>query len=266
MIDTHCHLTSRVLAEHADDIIDRAVAAGVRQMIAVATTSEDARHCLKLAERRPEVFCSAGMHPLYAEDPVDWDVLEEIIRHPRCVAWGELGLDNYYPEPPRDLQDRILARQLELIRRIDQTGPVRPVIVHSRDAQADLLPVLEASSIDPARFVFHCFSGTLEEADRLIAFGSMISFTGAVTYRSGAAPAEAAARIPLDRLMVETDAPYMTPEPHRKVRPNEPSYVRFTAEAIARSRGMDPDAFEEATDRNARRFFGLPQPGAGGAS
>jgi len=261
LIDTHCHLTSRVLHDDVDGVIDRAVAAGVRRMITVATTSDDALACLAIAERRPEVFCSAGMHPLYSAEAVNWSVIERIIAHPRCVAWGELGLDNYYKEPARELQDRIFTEQIELIRSVDRRehGAPRPIIVHSREAQADLLPLFESSGIDPARLVFHCFTGTPEEADRLVAFGSMVSFTGAVTYASAAGAAEAAARIPLDRIMVETDAPYMTPQPHRKVRPNEPSYVRFTAESIARSRGMDPEEFERITDANAERFFALPE-------
>ncbi|MBX3374006.1 MAG: TatD family hydrolase [Phycisphaeraceae bacterium] len=258
LIDTHCHLTNGPLRADADRVIDAAVAAGVDRVITVAVGSDDAEACLAIAERRPEVWCSAGVHPLHSAEPVDWATILRVARHPRCVAFGELGLDGHYPEPPQDTQARVLEAHLQLIVAAAAEGVRKPVIVHSRNRITELLARFESIDIDPSRFVFHCFTGTPDEADRIIAFGAMISFTGVVTYRSGRDAAEAARRIPLERLMVETDAPYLTPEPDRGHWPNEPARVVHTARFIAAARGMELPAFEAATDRNAVRFFGLP--------
>lgn len=257
IVDTHCHLTMDALAPRVDQVIDDAVAAGVTRMITVCVTSENAMAVQALASRRPEVWCSAGVHPLYSHHPVDWAVIRDAANHPRCVAWGEMGLDNHYEEPPRSTQDRILAEQVALIESAQGEGVRKPCIIHCREAFDDLLAVLGSSRLDPARCVFHCFTGGPDDARRVLDFGAMISFTGIATFRSAAAIAEAARLTPADRIMIETDAPFLTPEPHRKTWPNEPRFLRHTAAFLAAQRGESLEAFSAATTANAERFFGL---------
>jgi len=180
----------------------------------------------------------------------------------RCVAWGELGLDNHYERPARAVQDALLAEQLAVLERLTVGGLAKPVIVHCRKAFADLLPVLRSSSLPADRFVFHCFTGTPEEARAVLDFGAWISFTGVVTYPSAAEVAEAATLVPLDRIMVETDAPYLAPAPHRGTFPNEPKHVVHVARFIAGRRGIDEAEFEATLDANAERFFRIEAPAA----
>jgi TatD DNase family protein len=254
MYDTHCHLTASALRDRVDDVLDDARRAGVAGVITVAVGAEDCTRALALAERYDNVWCTAGAHPLHADEPCDWDVVRSVAAHDRCVAWGELGLDNHYDEPARAVQDRVLAEQLAVI---ESAGDAKPIVVHCRDAFDDLLAVLGATTLDPARFVFHCFTGGPDDARRVLDFGAWISFTGVVTFKNAPDVAEAAKLVPLDRMMVETDAPYLTPEPHRKIWPNEPQYVVHVAERIAQLRGMDPEELEAQLDANARNFFGI---------
>ncbi|MCP3906301.1 MAG: TatD family hydrolase [Planctomycetes bacterium] len=262
MIDTHCHLTSDALRDRVDDVLDAARAEGVNGVISVAVTSDDAREALALAERHEDVWCTAGVHPLYADGERDWSVVREVAASPRCVAWGELGLDNHYERPPRELQDGVLAEQIACIESAADDGLVMPVVVHCRDAFDELLAVFGAARLDPARYVFHCFSGGPEEARRVLDFGASISFTGIVTFKNATEVAEAAKIVPADRIMAETDAPYLTPAPHRKVWPNEPRYVVHTVRRLAEVRGVAAEEMERVLDENATRFFGLGGQGS----
>ncbi len=181
----------------------------------------------------------------------------------RCVAWGELGLDNHYPQPARPLQDRVLSDQLKVIEAASREGVVKPVIVHCRDAFDELLEVFAGTALDPSRFVFHCFTGTADDAKKVLDFGAWISFTGVVTFKNAPEVRAAAKLVPADRIMVETDAPYLSPEPVRTMRPNEPKNVVHVARLLAELRGSDPSAFEAQLDANAERFFGIElQPSA----
>lgn len=260
MIDTHCHLTFDQLADRVDDVLAAARASGVRGVITVSTTSEHCGAGLDLAHRHADVWCTAGVHPLYAAKPRDWDEIRRVAEDPRCVAWGELGLDNHYDDPPRRLQDEVLAEQIALIETAADDGLEMPVVVHCREAFDELLSIFRVSRLDPARFVFHCFTGSLAEARAVLDFGAWISFTGIVTFGSAGEVAEAARLVPADRIMVETDAPFLTPAPHRKVWPNEPKYVVHTARFVADLRGVDPVEFERQLDANAERFFGVKLP------
>lgn len=177
---------------------------------------------------------------------------------PRCVAWGELGLDRFHATPSLDRQRAALDAHLQHISAWTSQGLAKPVIIHCRDAFDDLLPILAASGLPPARFVFHCFTAGPREMEQVLAFGAHVSFTGVATYHNAKALRQAIALVPLDRLMVETDAPYLSPEPVRSVRPCEPAFVVHTARAIAALRAIEPTAFERILDRNACAFFGLP--------
>ena len=230
-------------------------------MITVSTTSANARENLALAEARDGVWCTSGVHPLYADRPCDWEEIRSVASHPKCVAWGELGLDNHYEEPPRSIQDRVLSEQLAVIESARSEGLDRPVVVHCREAFDDLLPILSSSGISGDRFVFHCFTGNPDEARAVLDFGAWISFTGVVTFQNAREVAEAARLVPRDRIMVETDAPFLTPAPHRKVWPNEPRYVIDIARFIAELRGESAETFEQVLDNNAERFFSIKLPG-----
>lgn len=263
MIDTHCHLTFPDFAGRHDEILDRAAGAGVVGAITISTSSADCGLALAIAESDPRVWCTSGVHPLYTDrgEP-DWDELERVARHPRCVAWGELGLDNHYDRPARDLQRRVLADQLARIEACRAAGLDMPVVVHCRKAVGDLLPILRASTIPPDRFVFHCFTEPPDDARLVLDFGAMISFTGVATYRNAAEVLESARLVPLDRIMIETDAPYLSPEPVRGVRPCEPAFAAHTARFIAGARGEAWETFHDAIDRNTERFFRIPARGA----
>lgn len=265
MIDTHCHLTFPDFDDRVDDVLADARRHGVTGMITVSTTPPDARRALDIAASHDRIWCSAGAHPLYADKgPHDWRLLASVARNEKCVAWGEIGLDNHYTEPARTLQDSVLADALALIEETDREpsppGSARrplPVILHCREAFDDLIPILRRSGIDPARFVFHCFTGTPDNARACLDFGAMISFTGVVTYPNAPDVQAAARLIPLDRIMVETDAPFLSPVPKRGVRPCEPWMTSLTARFLAELRREDWDTFHAAINANTSRFFGI---------
>ncbi len=265
MIDTHCHLTFDKLHACVDQVLADADAVGVDRMISVGTTPADAARALALARRYPRVFATAGVHPHYAEPFVDraglQDALNEKLADPRCVALGEMGLDRHYPEPPMEAQRRVFAWQLELM--MDPQSPAAhlPGIIHNREATDETLAMIREVGVPGERFVFHCFTGSADELDAILDLGARVSFTGIVTFGSARALAEASDRVPIDRLMIETDSPYLTPEPHRKVRPNEPKYVADVARFLAERRGLDLDLFVKQVDANANAFFNLPTSG-----
>lgn len=259
MIDTHCHVTFEGLREQTEAVIARAAEAGVNRMISVGTTPEDARRAIRLAEQFPGVYAAAGLHPSHSRECPDLGGLErelrEVMAHPRVVALGEMGFDRHYPEPTIDEQRPAFELQLTLMR----DTPDLPGIIHNREATADTLAAIRASGVRGDRFVFHCFTGPRHDLEAILDLGAMVSFTGAVTFKNSRELAETSDLVPLDRLMVETDAPFLTPEPHRKIRPNEPRFVVDVARFLAARRGMTYDAFEAATDANARRFFRWPK-------
>jgi len=258
VIDTHCHLTFPDFAGRIDEVLEHAARMGVTGLISVSTTTPDAEDALLVAREHPQVWCTAGVHPLYADQgPHDWAALRRVAQHDRCVAWGELGLDNHYSDPPRDIQDRVLADHLATIESARAHGIDKPVVLHCREAFDDLIPILKASTLDPARFVFHCFTGSPDDARKCLDFGAMISFTGVVTYQNAPEVAEAARLVPDDRIMVETDAPFLAPVPKRGKRPCMPGYARYTAEHIAKIRGSGWREFHDLIDQNTARFFGV---------
>ncbi|MCA9285751.1 MAG: TatD family hydrolase [Phycisphaerales bacterium] len=258
MIDTHCHLTFPDYRDKVDQTLADARAAGVTGCITISTTTQDAPSALAIARHHERVWCSAGVHPLYADQgPHDWKALAFIARDPKCIAWGELGLDNHYERPRRPVQQRVLEEQLGLIESWSREGLAKPVILHCRKAFDDLIPVLRRSSLPPERFVFHCFTGDSNDVRKCLEFGAMVSFTGVVTFANAVEVAAAAKLVPDERIMVETDAPFLSPEPVRSRWPNRPANVVHVARFLAKLRGVDANAFEQVLDANAERFFGL---------
>lgn len=257
MIDTHCHLTYDGLHGRVDKVIADAGQAGVDRMITVGTSPADARKSAALAQRFKNIYATAGLHPHYAADWPNLTTLTEALRdllaQPKVVAIGEMGLDKHYSDPPMAMQRAAFAAQLELAKELANL----PIIIHNREATDDTLAMIADSGIPGGRFVFHCFTGTTDEIEKILEIGANVSFTGIVTFKSAAGVAEASDLVPLDRMMIETDSPYLAPEPHRKVRPNEPKYVVHVAEFLARRRGMSVVEFANAVDGNAECFFGL---------
>jgi len=265
VIDTHCHLTFPEFRGKSGAILDEAAEHGVRGAITVATTIADAERALELARADPRIWSTAGVHPLYSDRPDaeirDWERLRRCGLDPRCVAWGELGLDRHYATPTQDEQRSVLDAQLAAIVRWNAEGLAKPVVIHCREAFDELLPVLAASGLPRERFVFHCFTGGPREARLVLDFGAWISFTGVVTFRNALDVAEAATLVPEDRLMAETDSPFLTPEPHRTVRPNRPRFVTDVVRRLAELRGVDAAELGRRLDANAERFFGIRLPG-----
>jgi len=258
VIDTHCHLTYPRLVERADRVIDDAVAAGVDRMVSVGTGAADAVAAVRLAERRAEVFTTAGLHPLHVEPGLDVEAevagLRPLTGHPRVVALGEMGLDKHYDEPAIELQRDALRAQLAWANEADARS--LPIVIHSRKSSDEVLAMLDEHGVDARRCVFHCFTGTASEAERVVAAGACVGFTGIVTFHNAPEVAAASDVVPTDRLLIETDSPYLSPQAVRKVRPNEPKHVVHVAAFLAQRRGMRVDAFATAVDGNAERLFG----------
>ena len=210
------------------------------------------RMAVALAEKYDFLYAAVGIHPENCADfvPEQIDTLRQMAKAPKVVAIGEIGLDYYWAEnPPKELQQEVLRRQLRLAEELGL-----PVIIHDRDAHGDTLEMVR--EFPRVRGVFHCFAGSAEMARELIKMGWMLSFNGAVTFKNAKKAPEVIAAVPLEKLMIETDAPYLTPVPHRGER-NDSSYVRLVAEKIAQIKGLTPEEVEKATWENGRRFFGI---------
>ncbi|MBY0311394.1 MAG: TatD family hydrolase [Phycisphaerales bacterium] len=274
MIDTHCHLTFPDFIDRIGPTLDDASRAGVSGCITISTTTLDCLDALAIAKAHERVWCSSGVHPLYSDtaDPRAssktgtqhvWESLRTVASHPKCVAWGELGLDNHYPTPAKAIQLRVLEEQLAFIISVNHAGPGGigkpglPVVIHCREAFDDLMPILKSSTLPAERFVFHCFTGTPAEARRVLDFGACISFTGIATYPSAADVRTACALVPADRIMIETDAPFLPPLPHRGKRPCVPAYAADTARNLAALRGVSFESFHEQINANTARLFGV---------
>jgi TatD DNase family protein len=256
LIDTHAHLDDPQLAADLPDVLARARAAGVAQVVTVATSAASSAACLALAGEHSSLSATAGIHPNHAAQaaPGDWDAVVRLAAAPRVVGIGETGLDRHWDDTPFPLQEEYFARHLELGRR---TG--KPVVIHCREAEADVLRMLRDAHgrYGPVRGVMHSFTGGRALAEECLRMGLYISFAGMLTYKNAAALREVASALPPDRLLVETDSPYLAPVPVRGKR-NEPANVAHTAACLAGLLGMTPAALAERTTANARELFGLP--------
>ncbi len=254
LIDSHCHLTFDGLRERSAEVIARAKAVGVEAFVTVATDLADAERALVLSAEHGSVHVAAGVHPHEADKVVTgWDaVLERTCKRGDVVAVGETGLDYHYDLSDRESQKRVFRRQLEIATEVG-----KPVIIHCRQAQADAMAIL-ADFDDLPGVVFHCFTGSEAEAADILDRGYWMSLTGVVTFKRSDELRRVARMIPEDHLMIETDSPYLSPEPVRKVRPNEPAHLPYTAACVAFERGLSVSALSAMTVRNTCRFFSLP--------
>jgi TatD DNase family protein len=261
-IDTHCHLAHSRLAGQFQSVVDRAAQAGVVAMICASADMDEARRSRQLAQRRENVFFTAGLHPHDAKSAPEGYLaaLEELADDPRCVALGECGLDYHYDFSPRADQQRVFAAQLALAHRLG-----RKVVIHTREALEDTLAILRESGLDARQAVFHSFTESLPAAQAVLDGGAMVSFSGIVTFAKSAPLRQLAAAVPPDRLLIETDSPYLSPEPVRQAKTNEPAYVAHVAACLAGVRGVSCETLAVQTTDNARRFFGLGRlPGSQG--
>ncbi len=263
LIDSHCHLDFPDFATELDAVVARARAAGIERMVTISTRV--ARHAgvLAIAERFPDVYCSIGTHPHHAHEELEITAADLVARarHAKIVALGEAGLDYHYDNSPRDAQERGFRTHIAAAR---ETG--LPLVIHSREVDADTARILEEETGKGAfPAVLHCFTGGPELARRALALGLFISFTGILTFRNSEALRAIAAELPADRILVETDAPYLAPGKFRGKR-NEPAYVVETARVLAETRGVSFDEIARQTTANFYRLFGkVPRPAAAAA-
>jgi TatD DNase family protein len=256
MIDSHCHLDFAEDAPHRDSMLARARAAGVTAFVCIGSGEDtvSARNAVAIAAAEGDVFAAVGVHPhdVAAMSEADWTELDGLARAPRVVGIGETGLDYHYDRSPRDVQQRAYERFVALARAVG-----RPVISHVRDAHDDAARILRDAGAAEVGGVIHCFTGGVPEARKYLDLGHHLSFSGILTFKNAQPIREAAAFAPLDRILIETDAPFLAPIPHRGKR-NEPAYIAETLRVLAEVRGEDVGAVEVATAANTRRLFRLP--------
>ncbi|MBI2978064.1 MAG: TatD family hydrolase [Rhodospirillales bacterium] len=263
LVDSHCHLDMPEFAGELDAVVARARDAGIGHMLTICTRVSRFQDVLAVAERYDNVFCSVGVHPHNAADEpaVTADVLVEMTGHPKVVGIGETGLDFYYDNSPRYVQERSFRAHIRAAR---QSG--LPLIVQTRDADAALARVLgEEAEAGPFPGLIHCFSAGQELADTVLGLGLFISFSGIVTFNKADELREVARRVPVERILVETDAPYLAPVPKRGKR-NEPAFTAFTAARVAELKGLEADAFARATTDNFFRLFAKARDLVGSAA
>lgn len=258
LIDSHCHLTFPELSGQRDDVLARAADADVRQMVNICTSSGDAEKARALLGERENIFFSVGLHPHEAKNGVaELPAIRKLVAgetpFPRLVAIGETGLDYHYDFSPRDEQEAAFRAQLELACELNL-----PVVIHAREAEGEACAILNEYPQLSGRAVFHCYTGPVEIAQRILDNGYWISFTGVVTFKKSTDIQEVARLVPEDRIMVETDSPYLAPEPKRSQRPNEPGLVTHTNAFVAKIRGKTAEEMAAITTANAKRFFNLP--------
>jgi len=250
LFDSHAHLHDEKFDADRGQVIQRALGNGVTGIINVGTCMASSAQAMALAEQYDSIYAAIGIHPHDAEGALetDYEQLAAWCKQDKVIAIGEIGLDYYYDLSPRDVQRAVFVRQIDVARQMNM-----PFIIHDRDAHGDIMDIIKSEAKGLCG-VLHCFSGSLEMAKEAIKLGFYISIAGPVTFKNAAKLPEIVASVPLERLLVETDSPYLTPHPHRGKR-NEPAYVRIVAEQVASLRGIELSALAEATSSNVRKLF-----------
>jgi len=253
-IDSHAHLDMKAFDRDREEVLDRAAEGNLSHVITVGIDLDSSRRALNLAESHGFVYAGVGYHPHHAQgcSEADLENLARMASKPKIVAWGEIGLDFFRQHSSRDEQLEVFTRQLEIASDLNL-----PVIIHDREAHKEVLAILNRMGKGDKKGVIHCFSGDMELAAAFMELGYYLSVPGTVTYGKAFQVRQVAAEIPLDRMLIETDAPFLTPEPMRGKR-NEPLYVSFTAQEIARLRKTDLEEVAAKTSENARALFDLP--------
>lgn len=254
LFDTHAHLNAEEFDPDREEVLRRAKEAGVRRILNIGFNRDSIPSSLQLAEKYDYIYSSVGWHPQdahsFTQKDLEW--LGELAKHPKVIAIGEIGLDYYWDTSPRDVQQKVFRLQIGLAKKLGL-----PIVIHDRDAHEDLLKILkEEKAEEGGGVIMHAFSGSVEMAKECIQLGYYLSFGGTVTFKNAVRPKEVAKAIPLEKMLIETDSPYLTPHPYRGKR-NESAYVRLVAEKLAELRGLTVEEIEEITYRNAVRVLHL---------
>ena len=250
-IDTHVHLNADQYENDVDEVIARALEAGVEKMVVVGFDRKTINKAMELTEQYPFIYAVVGWHPVDAIDCTEEDLewIESLAAHPKVVGIGETGLDYYWDKSPKDVQQEVFRKQIRLAQKVNL-----PVIIHNRDATADVVRILKEEEAEKTGGIMHCFGGSVETAKECISMNFMISLGGPVTFKNAKMPKEVATEIPLEHLLIETDAPYLAPHPYRGKR-NEPALVTLVAEEIARLKELTINEVAKATTENALKVF-----------
>ncbi|MDW4524817.1 TatD family deoxyribonuclease [Rossellomorea marisflavi] len=253
LFDTHVHLNAEQFDEDVEEVIARAKEAGVENMVVVGFDRPTIERAMELVETYDFLYASVGWHPVDAIDMKDEDLdwIEDWTKHPKVVALGEMGLDYHWDKSPEDVQKDVFRRQIRLAKKVKL-----PIIIHNREATQDIVDILKEEEASEVGGIMHCFSGSPEVAKECVDMNFYISLGGPVTFKNARKPKEVAKEIPLEKLLVETDCPYLAPHPNRGKR-NEPAYVRLVAEQIAELKEISIEEVEAATTRNAKKLFNI---------
>jgi len=253
LFDTHVHLNAHQYSEDFEEVIERAQEAGVSSMVVVGFDEETIQKAMALTERYDFIYAAVGWHPVDAIDMTDEHLqwLEELAAHPKVVALGEMGLDYHWDKSPKDVQKEVFRKQIRLAKKVKL-----PIIIHNREASADIVAILQEEDAQEVGGIMHCFSGSVEIAEQCLAMNFYLSFGGPVTFKNAKKPKEVVKHVPLDRLLIETDCPYLTPHPFRGKR-NEPAYVKYVAEEIAKLKEIDYEQLAKITTENAKKLFAI---------
>jgi TatD DNase family protein len=253
LFDTHVHLNDKQFSDDLQDVIKRTKAAGVENVVVVGFDRPTISRAIELVEEYDFMYAAVGWHPVDAidltEDDLQW--IEELSRHPKVVAIGEMGLDYHWDKSPKEIQKEVFRKQIRLAKKVKL-----PIIIHNREATADIMEILKEENAAEVGGIMHCFSGSAETAKECINMNFYISLGGPVTFKNAKKPKEVAEQIPLDRLLIETDCPYLAPHPFRGKR-NEPAYVELVAEQIAELKGLSKEEVAAATTANAKKLFNI---------
>jgi TatD DNase family protein len=253
LFDTHVHLNADQYNEDLEEVIARAQEAGVTNMVVVGFDRSTITRAMELVEQYEFLYACVGWHPVDAIDMTDEDLLwiEELASHPKVVAIGEMGLDYHWDKSPKDIQKEVFRKQIRLAKKVQL-----PIVIHNREATADIVDILKEEGAEEVGGIMHCFSGSAEVAKECVKMNFYISLGGPVTFKNAKKPKEVAAEIPLDKLLIETDCPYLAPHPYRGKR-NEPGYVKLVAEEIAEIKGLTFEEVADATTQNAKKVFAI---------
>ena len=253
LFDSHTHLEDRKFAGEVDQVINRAKEGGVSLILNVGYNLHHGQKSIELAEKYDLIYATVGLHPHDAKDADNrfWDKLRKLAHHPKVVGLGEMGLDYYWDNSPRDVQRQVFRTQINIAHELK-----KPIVIHDRDAHQDILSIVKEEKAYEIGGVFHAFSGSWEMAKIVLDLGFYISISGPVTFSNAKKLAEVAEKAPLERLLIETDCPYLTPHPYRGKR-NEPAFVKLVAEKIAELKGISYEEVAQTTNRNGRELFNI---------
>lgn len=251
LFDTHVHLNAEQFAEDLEETVERAKEAGVTNMVVVGFDRQTIPSAIEIAEKYEFIYAAVGWHPVDAIDltPEDLQWIEELASHPKVVAIGEMGLDYHWDKSSHDVQKEVFRQQIQLAKKVKL-----PIIIHNRDATQDVVDILEEENAQEVGGIMHCYGGSVEIAQKCLDMNFYISLGGPVTFKNAKKPKEVAKDIPLDKLLIETDCPYLAPHPNRGKR-NEPAYVKLVAEQIAEIKELSYDEVVRVTNENARKLF-----------